>query len=228
MTDAELRELIAERVLARFWGKYEAVVTRNDDPRELGRVRARVPAVLGDEVETGWALPCAPFGGGKDRGLLAVPEVGDTIWMEFAGGDVSRPIWVGSFWGAPESTGGDDDLGTETGTEVPIAEGSDRAGPGRLVLRTKAGHRLYCDDDGGLVVLMAGDDGASVRIDQSGEVVIKAATIKLGADAAEKLVLGDTFMQLFNAHTHPTGVGPSGPPAQAMSSSHLSQVSTTE
>jgi len=35
-------------------------------------------------------------------------------------------------------------------------------------------------------------------------------------------------MQLFNSHTHPTGVGPSGPPAQPMMGSHLSTKSFTE
>ena len=54
--------------------------------------------------------------------MLFLPQVGDTVWIEFAGGDVSRPIWVGTFWGAPDSTGGADDLGTETGAEAPTGE----------------------------------------------------------------------------------------------------------
>jgi uncharacterized protein involved in type VI secretion and phage assembly len=222
--DDDLHTLLQDRLLGRFFGKYEGVVTANDDPQQLGRVRARVPAVLGPDVECGWALPCAPFGGGKERGLLAVPEVGDTVWVEFAAGDVSRPIWAGTFWSAPESTGGDGDLGTE----APTSDGSSHGGPGRLVMRTRSGHRLYADDDAGIVAIVAGDDGAEVRIDAQGEITIKAGTIKLGANAGEKLVLGDSFMQLFNRHTHPTGVGPSGPPADPMTPSHLSQVSTTE
>ena len=59
----------------RFFGKYEGVVTDVEDPLEIGRLRARVPEVLGEEVETGWALPCAPFGGGKDRGMLFLPDL---------------------------------------------------------------------------------------------------------------------------------------------------------
>jgi uncharacterized protein involved in type VI secretion and phage assembly len=228
VTDDDIRRILEERVLSRFYGKYEAVVTDNADPSEIGRVRARVPAVLGTDVETGWALPCAPFGGGKDRGLLALPEIGDTVWIEFAGGDVSRPIWTGAFWGAPESSGGADDLGEATGSELPTTDGSEKAGPGRLVLRTRSGHRFYCDDEAGVIVLITADDGAAVRIDKAGEVTITASTIKLGADADQKLVLGDKFQQLFNQHTHPTGVGPSGPPTQTMGGSPLSTVSKTE
>jgi len=228
MIDDDLRALIADRLVGRFYGKYEGVVSANTDPKGLGRLRAYVPAVLGPDVQSGWALPCAMFGGGKDRGFIAVPEVGDTVWIEFAGGDPSRPIWSGAFWGAPRSTSADGDLGTEVGSEVPASTGSTRGGPGRLVMRTKSGHRLYADDSSGIVAIIAGTDGAEVRIDAKGVVTIKAGTIKLGAGADQKLVLGDAFMQLFNNHIHPTGVGNSGPPSPRMESSHLSQVSSTE
>jgi hypothetical protein len=96
------------------------------------------------------------------------------------------------------------------------------------VLRTKAGHRLVFEDDGEIVVLAHGGDKAEIRLTKEGEVVIKASKIKLGEGASKALVLGDDFQQLFNQHTHPTGVGPSGPPAQPMQPSHLSTKSFTE
>jgi hypothetical protein len=211
-----------------FFGKYEGKVTSVDDPLTIGRLRAIVPEVLGIDVETGWALPSAPFGGGKDRGLLFMPLVGDTVWVEFAAGDISRPIWSGAFWGAAESAGQQNDLATDTGSEVPTSEGT-KAGPGVSILRTKAGHRIVMDDDGGIVIFANGNDKAEVRLTQSGDVVIKAQKIKLGSDAAtEPLVLGNTFLQYFNTHTHPTGVGPSGPPTPPMTPAQLSTKVTTE
>jgi hypothetical protein len=227
MNPERIARLVEERVENRFFGKYEGVVTKTDDPLGIGRLRAKVPAVLGEQVECGWALPCAPFGGGKDRGFLAIPEVGDTVWIEFAAGDVSRPIWAGSFWGAPTQSGGQDDLAKETGAEVPTADGNP-AGPQKLVLRTKAGHRIYLDDDGELIVVANGNDKAEIRLTKKGEVVVKAEKIKLGESASEPLVLGDAFKQLFNSHTHPTGVGPSGTPAQQLGSSNLSTKTSTE
>jgi hypothetical protein len=137
-----------------------------------------------------------------------------------------RPIWSGTFWGAPDSAGGQDDLGTGTGTEAP--EGPDNpAGPQQYIFRTASGHTISLDDAGGVVVI-AEAAGAEVRITADGEVIVTAGTIKLGADAAEPLVLGDAFKQLFNSHTHPTGVGPSGTPVEPMGDAHLSSVSKTE
>lgn len=209
------------------FGKYAGVVTDNDDPKEIGRIRARVPAVLGEDVQTGWALPASPYGGGKDRGFLFLPEVGDTVWIEFAGGSVSFPIWSGAFWSAPTSNGGQDDLGEATGSEAPTSDGK-KAGPGHLVLRSKAGHRVVFDDDGEIVILANGNDKAEIRLTKEGEVVVTATKVKLGASASEPLVLGNAFKDFFSQHTHPTGVGPSGPPTQPMTPAQLSSLSVTE
>ena len=49
---------LAEQVRQRFYGKYRGVVQDNQDPRGMGRIRARVPEVLDDQT-TPWAMPCA-------------------------------------------------------------------------------------------------------------------------------------------------------------------------
>ena len=222
----DLAELAADfeaLVRERFYGKYEGVVSDVDDPKAIGRLRARVPAVLGEEIECGWALPCTSFGGGKDRGAFALPEVGDTVWIEFAAGDVQRPIWSGCFWGAPSSTGQADDLGEATGPETP-----DAATPGQLVIKTKVGHTIALDDEAETIVITAAGGDTKLTIDAAGTVTVAAETIELGVGASEKLVLGDSFMQLFNQHTHSTGVGPSGPPVQPMTAGELSTVSKTK
>jgi uncharacterized protein involved in type VI secretion and phage assembly len=226
MTLDELNRAFERLVENRFYGKYPGIVTDVNDPSNVGRLRARVPEIFGEDTPSGWAMPAAPVGGGANRGFFALPDVGDTVWIEFQAGDLSRPIWAGTFWGAPGSTGGQDDLGTASGSEAP--EGADNpAAPGQNVWRTSAGHVISLDDEGGVVVV-AEAAGAEIRITAQGEVTIKADTIKLGDGAGQKLVLGDAFKTLFNSHTHPTGVGPSGPPVQPMTAQHLSRVSKTE
>jgi hypothetical protein len=76
----------------RFFGLYRGVVTNNKDPRGQMRIKVRVPDVLG-ESETSWALPCLDIG----AGAVLLPENGSGVWIEFEAGDVSRPVWMGTF-----------------------------------------------------------------------------------------------------------------------------------
>lgn len=80
----------------KFYGKYRGRVNDNRDPEGLGRIRALVPDVIGDE-ETGWALPSAPYAG-DGVGFLFIPPIGANVWIEFEKGNPDNPIWVGCFW----------------------------------------------------------------------------------------------------------------------------------
>ena len=81
-----------------FYGKYRGVVTDVNDPLMIGRIKATVPDVLGDQ-ESGWAMPCAPFGG-SGVGFFALPVVDAGVWIEFEHGDPDYPIWAGCWWGS--------------------------------------------------------------------------------------------------------------------------------
>lgn len=70
--------------------------------------------------------------------------------------------------------------------------------------------------------LSLGSDSMEIRITKEG-------TIELGKGATESLVLGKTFLELYNGLSVPTGVGPSGPPLTPMvAETHLSQKVTTK
>lgn len=83
-----------------YYGPYRGVVTDNNDPNDLMRIRARVPEVLG-ETETSWALPCVP------PGVRSVPDIDSLVWIMFEAGDPSRPIWVGTAGVAESGVDGD-------------------------------------------------------------------------------------------------------------------------
>lgn len=74
-----------------YYGKYRAVVTDNVDPEQAGRVRVRVPEVLGES--DAWAVPSWPPGSTPEE--HRVPEVGADVWVEFEHGDPAYPIWDG-------------------------------------------------------------------------------------------------------------------------------------
>jgi uncharacterized protein involved in type VI secretion and phage assembly len=82
----------------RFYGKFRGVVTDNQDPLMMGRIRARVTDVMGQD-DSGWAMPAAPFGGNQ-MGFFALPDVGAGVWIEFEHGDPDYPVWTGAWWGS--------------------------------------------------------------------------------------------------------------------------------
>jgi uncharacterized protein involved in type VI secretion and phage assembly len=147
-----------------FYGKYRGVVTDNEDPLMLGRVRARVPDVMGDE-ESGWAMPCAPFGG-DGVGFFALPTVGAGVWIEFECGNPEYPIWSGCWWGSA--------------AEMPPVL---LAPPYKKVMFTTAGgHSIVLDDTpgaGGITLETSG--GQKIVIGALGIEITngQGATIKL-------------------------------------------------
>jgi uncharacterized protein involved in type VI secretion and phage assembly len=128
-----------------FYGKYRGTVTDNKDPLMIGRVKARVPDVMGDQ-ESGWAMPCAPFGG-SGVGFFAIPATGAGVWIEFEHGDPDYPIWSGCWWGsmaevpplllAPPYK--KMMLKTEGGNIITI---DDTPGIGGITLETSAGQKI--------------------------------------------------------------------------------------
>lgn len=132
MTIDEVLTQVTRAVQSRAYGKYRGFVADNEDPEKRARLRLSVPSVLGTET-TGWALPCLPFGGLADQGWFAVPEVGAQVWVEFEEGNISRPIWTGTFW--------------QQTADVPAEAALDP--PTTRLLKTPAGHLLELDDKEG-------------------------------------------------------------------------------
>lgn len=195
-TESLLARLI-ERVEGRYYGKYRGFVSDIDDPNNVGRVKARVPRLLGDSETTGWALPAFPYGGASEQGFFAVPDVGAGVWIEFEGGELRFPIWSGTWYSS---------------NAVP-----ESAKPGKKVLKTKSGHKIILDDDGETLSITdsKGDSltmngkTITVAVGSAKKVVINAPAIEL-AGSSHPVAFGDQILQYltqlvqsFNAHTHP-------------------------
>lgn len=87
-----------------YFGIYSGSVVNNTDPQNRGRLQLQVPTVTGFR-QTGWAEPSHPAG----FPALA-PKTGDPVWVQFEGGDTSRPIWVGIPGASSFSGGGSGDV----------------------------------------------------------------------------------------------------------------------
>ena len=81
------------------------IVTNNNDPDGLGRVRVRYPA-LGDDVEGTWAR-IASVSAGDARGLMMLPVVGEEVLIGFEHDDTTRPYVLGSLFNGVDVPGDD-------------------------------------------------------------------------------------------------------------------------
>jgi Type VI secretion system/phage-baseplate injector OB domain len=156
----DLQQLVVDlagEVRDRYWGKYRGIVDEvlEDDPP--GRIIAKVPSVYGDDVKSPPALPAFPYAG-DGHGLVALPEVGDGVWIEFEAGDVSHPIWTGCWF---------------ANGELP-----DPAGPQQRVLVTSKNLRLVFDDDAEEIHI-SHPDGAEITMDSSSLTLQFGETVKV-------------------------------------------------
>ncbi|MCB1745300.1 MAG: phage tail protein [Gammaproteobacteria bacterium] len=172
--DETVRRVI-EHVQRKYYGKYRGFVTDNEDPEHRARLRLRVPSVLGEE-ESGWALPCLPFGGLSGQGQYMVPEPGAQVWIEFEEGELSHPIWTGTFW--------------QVDGDAPVSLDADT--PVKRTIKTPAGHTLEFDDTEAEEKLrLEHPQGASLAIDENGSVALtdaNGATLSLDAQANEAVL----------------------------------------
>jgi uncharacterized protein involved in type VI secretion and phage assembly len=135
----------------KFFGKFRGIVIDVEDPLMTFRIRAKVPDVMGED-ESGWAMPCMPFGG-SGMGFFALPAVGAGVWIEFEHGDPDYPIWSGCWFGSA--------------TEIP----PDLLAPPykKVMIKTAGGHSILLDDTPGIGgITLETSDGAKVVMNALG------------------------------------------------------------
>ena len=153
-------ERLVERAGSTYYGKYRGIVTDVDDPNNQLRIRATVPAVLGEHA-CGWAMPAAPFAG-DGLGMVMLPKVGSGVWIEFEAGRLDSPIWSGAWWADGER---------------PQPQGA------RVrVLVSEKGHKLIFDDEADELKLVHGS-GPEIKL-TADEIVLScgACEIKISND----------------------------------------------
>jgi uncharacterized protein involved in type VI secretion and phage assembly len=145
------------------------IVTQNDDPQHMGRVRVKYPE-LGNEVESWWARMAAP-GAGNGRGQLMLPVVGDEVLVAFEHGDVQRPYVLGSLWNGHDTPGElvHTDGSYALHTEQQIAMAADKA----IAITGK--DTLMLESTGDMTIKTDG----SIKQSATGEVSISGQTITI-------------------------------------------------
>lgn len=155
-----------------FYGKFRGVVSDNNDPSSLGRIRAKVPDVYGEE-ESGWAMPAVPYAGNQ-VGLFLIPPTNALVWIEFEHGDPDYPIWTGCFWAQ---------------SEVPVSPAS----ADKKVLKTGAGTITLDDTQGSNSITIETSNNLKIKMDQQGieisngsqKIMISSSSVSINNGALE-------------------------------------------
>jgi len=187
-------ELLSEGIQREFEarkmvGVAVGIVTNNQDPDGLGRVKVTFPW-LSDSEESHWAR-IASFMAGAERGGYFLPEVDDEVLVAFEHGDITRPYVIGALW---------------NGVDVPPEVNSDGKNNIRMI-KSRSGHLIKFDDTAGsekIEILDKGGkntviwDAASNKITVSagqdvevkagpGKIAFEATTIEIKASGEIKI-----------------------------------------
>ncbi|MEM9008184.1 MAG: VgrG-related protein [Cyanobacteria bacterium P01_F01_bin.86] len=180
------------------------LVTNNQDPEGLGRVRVRFPTLTpqkdGSGHESNWARVVS-IGAGSDRGFHCLPEIGDEVLVCFEHGDIHRPYVIGGVW---------------NGEDMPPDNIEDTVNRGKVRLRsfqTRTGHQLqFVEEDrhtsqAGICLETA--SGAQITLnDSTGTISIKTRNghhlsfsdskkeIKMQSQGGHEIALNDAMQVL--------------------------------
>lgn len=189
-------------------GVVVGIVTNNNDPEQLGRVKVKFPW-LDDGQESHWARLAAP-GAGNERGLLLLPEVEDEVLVAFEQGDVGRPYIIGGLWNGKDAPPAEAVLSgkvqtrvlkTRTGHVIELQDDGS-GGNGFITLKTKDGHTITASDSDRKVTIVSkggneiviSDTERSISINSNGSIKLegpggKLAITESGVELSSKSML---------------------------------------
>ncbi len=163
-----------------YFGVYPAIVTDLVDTDRLGRVEVRFPwlGADGDRDVRSWATLCSPYAD-DDQGLQVLPEVGSQVIVAFEAGNTARPYILGASWNGQAKLPADpqkaNDIRVLRSRGGSRLEFDDARGRPKVSVTTSLGHRIVLDD-GAQDVTVRHANGATLHIDITGRVEIRANT----------------------------------------------------
>jgi hypothetical protein len=191
------------------------------DPLKEGRVKVKVYGKF-DQIPTEhipWAYPANNMTSGSSTGggFFSVPKIGSLVAIRFDNGNIYHPEYTFQ-----------QKISAEVKAE--IENSYDNAHIIIYDTVTEGSVKIFFTEEKGLMLdykenqINIKPDNTIVIKTKENVVIDHAKTIELGKDAAEKLILGDSFMSLYNNHTHIGNLGVvTSPPTEPMTpTNHLS------
>lgn len=167
-------KVLANSKDGRYWGKYQAIVSDNNDPENKGRIRVKQNFFYGVDSSP-WAMPCVPFGGSPQIGVYDAPEIGSGVWIEFQYGIPKLPIWTGFWFARPNGN-----------SELP----NEAHGKPYMRLKKTKHFIISSDDSEGILRIKKLDDDSGLEINGQ-EIIINKGSCKITILNDQILIEGD-------------------------------------
>ena len=175
----------------RFYGVVVAIVTNNQDPENLHRVKVKFPWLDGS-TESHWARVATPMAG-NNRGLYFLPEVDDEVLVAFEHGSIDFPFVIGSLWNgkdkAPESNSDHQNnnrtLRSRSGHVIRFV---DKSGSESIEIIDKNGNKVVIDSKDNTITIASQSD-ISIK-SATGKVKVEGVGIELKSQTDVKIQAG--------------------------------------
>jgi len=160
----------------RVYGVVVGIVTNNQDPENMHRVKVRFPW-LSQDVESNWTRVAASMAG-NGRGVYFLPEVDDEVLVAFEHGRVDHPYVLGCLWNGRDTPPENNNDGENNHRTIKSRSGhvvrlNDAAGKETIEIIDKSGNNK--------IVVNTADN--SIIIEARADITIKSATGKLTMEA---------------------------------------------
>ena len=175
----------------RWYGVTIGVVTNNQDPEGLGRVKVQLPC-LSEEVETHWARVLTPMAG-NGRGVYFLPEVGDEVLVAFEHGVAEFPYVLGALWNGADkppasNANGENNVRTIKSRSGHVITLDDTKDAGKIIIRDQTGkNEIVIDSKKNTLTLQVEGDltiqtkGTITLTSSSGDLALEGNNIALKA-----------------------------------------------
>lgn len=187
----------------RIEGIVLGIVTNNQDPENMGRVKVKFPW-LEDSDESYWAR-VATLMAGKDRGTFFLPEVEDEVLVAFDHGDINHPYVMGTLWNGVDTPPETNENGknnirkikSRSGHEI-VFDDNDEEMKEKIEIRTNAGHVIVLDDSAGGEKIEIKDKTGnnSIVIDSVQNAITISSQMKLSIKAQMIEIEAESMMTL--------------------------------
>jgi uncharacterized protein involved in type VI secretion and phage assembly len=156
----------------RFYGVFEAIVTRVDDPAHEGRVKLTFPW-FHDKMESDW-VPVMQFFAGPKHGSFFVPEVGSLVLCAGRHGDMHKIVVLGGLYNGVDKPESDHvrkrEIASVNGHKLTMID-SNGDSAGGMILEDASGCKIVLSSTGHVVIKATGAltlDAPNIRFVMSG------------------------------------------------------------